>query len=69
MFRGNPNDNDEIFNLTVELAKNGNFKAQKDLIDAYEKGWFMEKNATRIEYLTKISECFKESNETQNCQR
>lgn len=68
MLRGYFDDNNEIFNLAVELAENRDFKAQIDLADAYKKGWFIEKNITKIEYLTRISECEEKGINIKECE-
>jgi hypothetical protein len=68
MFRGYIDDNGEIFNLAVELAKDGDFEAQIDLANAYKKGWFIENNVTITEYLSKISKCNEKDINIEECE-
>jgi hypothetical protein len=65
---GNEQYQNEIISLTIELANEGDYYAQRDLANFYAIGRFVEKDLQKAEYWTKISKCNKKGISIQECE-
>jgi glutamate synthase domain-containing protein 3 len=62
------NDKDEMISIATELASDGDYYTQTQLITFYTNGWFVKQDLQKAAYWTKIAECNKKGIDIKNCE-